>query len=143
MSLQKKANIIYGFFFLILTGFILYYFLTQNKTISVKPTEINTFEIPEKSDILSRGVPVYVIEVLTYVKKYNEPKKGYIGGRKFFNREKRLPERENSGKKIEYKEWDVHPGKINKNRGPERLVTGSNNKAYYTHNHYRDFTEIK
>jgi len=29
------------------------------------------------------------------------------------------------------------------NRGPERIVTGSDGRAYYTSDHYTTFTEMK
>ena len=66
----------------------------------------------------------------------------YVGGRKFYNREKRLPAI-NENSKIQYKEWDVKPKAEGKSRGAERLVTGNIGTAYYTSDHYRTFKKIR
>ncbi|MBL7866717.1 MAG: hypothetical protein JNM71_01730 [Flavobacterium lindanitolerans] len=41
------------------------------------------------------------------------------------------------------KEYDVHPRVDGVNRGSERVVIGSDGKAYYSNNHYQTFKEIK
>ncbi len=87
--------------------------------------------------------PDYVIETLGHIKIYKKAPDGYVGGRTFFNREKRLPKTDDSGKKIKYREWDVHKKVKGKNRGAERLVTGSDGSAYYTKDHYRTFKRMK
>lgn len=89
------------------------------------------------------NVPHYVIDVLHEVQKTGRTFDGYVGGRTFQNREKRLPRTEESGRKIKYKEWDVHPKIKGKNRGAERLVTGSDDNAYYTKDHYNSFIQIE
>ena len=65
-----------------------------------------------------------------------EPPSGYVGGRTFQNRERRLP-------RGHYREYDVNPKRPGKNRGSERIVierrTG---KAYYTGDHYRTFVPM-
>lgn len=88
------------------------------------------------------NVPQKAIEVLAYIRKYNEAPEGYVGGRTFQNREKLLPQKDKSGDKINYREWDIYPKIKNRNRGAERLVT-SNESAYYTRDHYRSFIKIK
>lgn len=88
-------------------------------------------------------VPKYAIEILQYVRAYGEPPGGYVGGREFMNKEKRLPAKGIDGKKIRYSEWDVHPRKEGQNRGAERLVTGSDHSAWYTRDHYKSFTKIE
>ena len=45
-------------------------------------------------------------------------------------------------KRIRYSEWDVHPKVQGQNRGPERLITGSDHSAYYTRDHYKTFLKI-
>jgi len=37
----------------------------------------------------------------------------------------------------------VNPRMPGKNRGPERLVTGSDGSAYYTADHYKSFIKIR
>jgi ribonuclease T1 len=89
------------------------------------------------------NVPHYVIDVLDEVRKTGKALNSYVGGRTFQNREKRLPRLEESGRKIKYQEWDVHPKVKGKNRGAERLVTGSDKNAYYTKDHYKSFIQIE
>lgn len=99
-----------------------------------------TSEIPVVS---SQNIPKNVLMVLKYVREHDEAPNGYVGGRKFGNYEGILPKKDLKGTKINYKEWDTNPKVIGKNRGAERLVTGSNQKAYFTQNHYQSFVEIK
>jgi len=53
-----------------------------------------------------------------------------------------LPKSDASGRPITYREYDVNPRQPGVNRGPERLVVGSNGRAYYTADHYRTFTPM-
>ena len=65
-----------------------------------------------------------------------EPLSGYVGGRAFQNRERRLP----PGR---YREYDVHPRVAGRDRGPERLVIEqATGRAYYTGDHYRTFVAL-
>jgi ribonuclease T1 len=89
------------------------------------------------------SIPSKVYEVLGFIKAKNKAPVGYEGGRHFGNYERRLPERNAAGEKIEYREWDVNPKVPGKNRGPQRLVTGSDGRAWYTADHYDSFTEVK
>ncbi len=91
----------------------------------------------------SSVAPDYVFEVLEIVKSTGEAPEGYVGGRNFQNREKNLPQKNGSGKKIFYREWDVFPKTKGKNRGAERLVTGDDGSAWYTKNHYKSFVRIE
>lgn len=64
------------------------------------------------------------------------PLPGYVGGRDFQNRERRLP-------RGRYREYDVNPKVRGRARDAERIVierrTG---KAYYTGDHYRTFIPL-
>ncbi|THI83593.1 MAG: ribonuclease N [Nitrospira sp. CG24A] len=61
---------------------------------------------------------------------------GYIGGREFQNRERRLP----SGR---YREYDVNPKVRGRSRDAERIVIEQDTgRAYYTGNHYRTFIPL-
>jgi guanyl-specific ribonuclease Sa len=61
---------------------------------------------------------------------------GYIGGRAFQNRERRLP----SG---HYREYDVNPKVRGRSRDAERIVIEQDTgRAYYTGNHYRTFMPL-
>src|SRR5262249_6999909 len=81
------------------------------------------------------GAPEKVLRVLEYVDKHGEAMEGYEGGRTFGNFEKRLPQTDDKGRRIKYREWDVNPLRAGVNRGPERLVTGSDGSAHYTDDH--------
>jgi ribonuclease T1 len=88
-------------------------------------------------------VPAKAISVLKYIKANNAAMDGYVGGRTFANREKSLPQRDESGRQIEYQEWDVNAKVNGQNRGTERICTGSDGRSWYTNDHYRTFTEMK
>jgi guanyl-specific ribonuclease Sa len=64
---------------------------------------------------------------------------GYVGGGPFHNNEGSLPATNTEGNPITYREYDVHPHRKGVNRGPERIVIGSNGTAYYTNDHYQSF----
>ena len=65
-----------------------------------------------------------------------DPLPGYVGGRIFQNRERRLP-------RGHYREYDVHPKTSGRNRGPERIVIEQQTgKAYYTGDHYVTFIPL-
>lgn len=88
-------------------------------------------------------IPPYVLETLLYIQQHNKAPEGYVGGRTFENREKRLPIKLPNGTKIKYREWDVFPKQRGQNRGAERLITGSDESAWYTKNHYQSFIKIE
>jgi guanyl-specific ribonuclease Sa len=90
----------------------------------------------------SQDVPPKVYKVLKYVRENGEAPEGYVGGRVFQNRERRLPLKDAQGNKIRYQEWDVNPKKSGRNRGTQRLVTGSDGRSWYTDDHYATFKEI-
>jgi len=61
---------------------------------------------------------------------------GYIGGRVFQNRERRLP-------RGHYREYDVNPKIRGRARDAERIVIEQDSgKAYYTGDHYRTFIPL-
>ena len=92
---------------------------------------------------LPEGVPIKVGKVLEYVDEHNKAMDGYEGGRNFGNFEKLLPQKDDKGKSIKYREWDVNPLRRGVNRGVQRLITGSDNSAYYTDDHYKTFKKIR
>ncbi|HVZ96160.1 MAG TPA: ribonuclease domain-containing protein [Chitinophagaceae bacterium] len=89
------------------------------------------------------GVPQRALDVLQYVRAHGEPMEGYVGGRTFGNYEHRLPETDEKGNPMHYREWDVNPKIEGQNRGTERLITSANGQAWYTGDHYQTFIEIK
>ena len=87
-------------------------------------------------------IPAKVYDVLNYVRQNRQPKNGYVGGRRFGNFENHLPRQDVSGRRIDYQEWDVNPKQRGINRGTERLITGSDGRAWFTVDHYNTFTEV-
>jgi len=67
---------------------------------------------------------------------------GYKGGAAFKNADGALPDLDRNGGTITYREWDVNPYVKGVDRGPERLITGSDGSAYYTGDHYRSFVQF-
>ena len=88
-------------------------------------------------------VPQKVYKVLEYVRANGQAMNGYVGGRIFGNREQVLPKQATDGRRIKYQEWDVNPKIDGRNRGVERLVTGSDGRAWFTNDHYQHFAEVK
>ncbi|WP_327148321.1 ribonuclease domain-containing protein [Nocardia sp. NBC_01329] len=68
---------------------------------------------------------------------------GTKGGVPFGNREGRLPATDSAGKAVKYQEWDVNPKKRGQSRDAERIVTGSDDSAWYTGDHYDTFTRMR
>lgn len=88
-------------------------------------------------------VPVHARETLAYIRQHGYAPPGYVGGRVFGNYEGLLPRNDVRRKRIIYREWDVRPKAQGRNRGAERLVTGSDGRAWFTADHYRSFVEVK
>jgi ribonuclease T1 len=103
----------------------------EPKNIENKPTANN------QNEIANGNIPNYVLEVYDYVIKNNKAPDGFVGGRKFENRERQLPQGNS------YQEWDVKPKVQGQNRGAERLITSNKGDAYYTSDHYRTFKKFK
>ncbi|NKY37065.1 ribonuclease [Nocardia speluncae] len=104
---------------------------------------------PGDSPVVSRvaGVPERAYETLEEIDAGRWPDSanapGTKGGITFRNREGRLPATGESGKRVEYLEWDVNPKKRGQSRDAERIVTGSDGSAWYTGDHYDTFTRMR
>lgn len=98
---------------------------------------------PDYKSSKQSKIPQKVYEVLKYIEENGTAPEGYVGGRKFGNYEKLLPQKDENGRRINYQEWDVNPKQKGRNRGAERLVTGSDGRAYYTKNHYKSFINVE
>ena len=92
-------------------------------------------------------IPEAAWRTLDIVKRTGEAPRNQVGGRRFGNYgrggEEKLPLRDRRGGRIEYQEWDIHPRGYGRNRGAERVVTGSDGRAWYTADHYCSFTEMR
>ncbi len=98
----------------------------------------------DQSETTTSGtIPQKARDVLAYVRSNNRAMDGYVGGRQFKNLERNLEQRDANGQKIAYQEWDVNPKIEGQNRGAERLITGSDGRAWFTSDHYRSFVEVK
>ena len=72
----------------------------------------------------------------TLQQRHGIPLPGYVGGKIFHNRERRLP-------RGRYKEYDVNQKVPGRSRDAERLVIEQDSgKAYYTDDHYRTFLPL-
>ena len=55
-----------------------------------------------------------------------------------------LPRKDSKGRPITYTEYDINPApQHGAGRGKERIVLGTDGKAYYTRDHYKTFEEFK
>ena len=88
-------------------------------------------------------IPVHARETLRYIRQHGYAPPGHVGGRVFGNYEGLLPRYDARRKRIEYREWDVRPKAEGRSRGAERLVTGSDGRAWYSADHYRTFVEAQ
>lgn len=95
----------------------------------------------------SAGVPARVTRTLALIDAGAWPDAAHApgtqGGIVFRNSEGRLPARDASGTPIAYREWDVNPKRAGRSRDAERIVTGSDGRAWYTADHYRTFVLIR
>jgi ribonuclease T1 len=84
-----------------------------------------------------RSAPEKAYELLEALqRRKGDPLPGYVGGKPFRNRERRLP----VGR---YKEYDVNRRTPGRSRDAERLVIEQDTgKAYYTNDHYRTFVPL-
>ena len=91
-------------------------------------------------------IPPCAWSTLDYVRSHRTAPPGFLGGRYFGNYGSnggtKLPSEAN-GRRIAYQEWDVRRKRDRRSRGAERLVTGSDGRAWYTADHYCTFTEMK
>jgi len=101
------------------------------------PTQVQVQAPPQDA------IPAHARETLAYIRQHGYAPPGYIGGRVFGNYEGLLPRYDPRRKRIEYREWDVHPKAEGRTRGAERLVTGNDGRVWYSADHYRSFLEMK
>jgi ribonuclease T1 len=92
-------------------------------------------------------IPEAAWRTLDHVLRTGEAPPDQVGGRRYGNYgrrgEEKLPARDSRGHSIDYQEWDIHPKAPGRNRGAERVVTGSDGRAWYTADHYCSFTEMR
>jgi len=95
-------------------------------------------ESPLLDDHRTKEAPQKARDLLQTIReRRGEAPPGYVGGRTFHNRERRLP-------KGRYREYDVNPKLPGRPRDGERIVIEQGTgKAYYTADHYRTFIPIE
>ncbi len=85
--------------------------------------------------------------VLSVVDSTGSAPAGYVGGRQFMNDTRggttTLPRQDTSGRVITYHEYDVNPHVSGVNRGPQRLVIGSDGSAWTTADHYVTWDRLR
>ena len=84
-------------------------------------------------------MPSKATDTLATIRRTGRPPKGYKSDRVFENDGRGggqvLPKTDGAGKPVTYNEYDVNPYTKGVNRGGERIVVGSDGKAYFTDNH--------
>ncbi|HEY5462759.1 MAG TPA: ribonuclease domain-containing protein [Hanamia sp.] len=117
--------------------------VNSTSTQSQNPEKDNSGNVNSNDNTNGTVIPQKVYDVLKYIRANHSPMDGYVGGRVFSNREKIVPQEDENGNPIQYQEWDVNPKVQGQNRGTERILTGSDGRAWYTNDHYQSFTQIK
>jgi guanyl-specific ribonuclease Sa len=88
-----------------------------------------------------------VMPVVDHILSHDAPPVDTVGGRDYRNLGLEdgevLPRTDTKGKPIRYREWDVNKKVAGRNRGAERIVTGTDGRVYYTSDHYSTFQRIK
>ena len=84
-----------------------------------------------------QAVPQKAVDLLEKIRQRNGvPLPGYVGGKEFQNRERRLP-------RGRYREYDLNRKITGRSRDAERIVIEQQTgKAYYTGDHYRTFMPL-
>ncbi len=85
--------------------------------------------------------------VVDHILARDAPPPEHVGGREYRNLGLDggavLPRVDDRGRPIRYREWDVNRRVPGRNRGAERIVTGSDGRVYYTNDHYNTFRRIR
>lgn len=115
----------------------------NNNTVTTQDTKPTENIRNNNNNNSNAAIPQKVYDVLKYIRANDRAMEGYEGGRVFTNREKIVPQQDDKGNAISYQEWDVNPKIQGQNRGTERILTGSDGRAWYTNDHYQSFKEIK
>ena len=117
--------------------------MAKNGTVLDNPQGAAPTGIPIGS---SNGFPKHASDTLSTIRLTNAPPSGFRGGGSFANDGRGggqvLPGSTTDGTPITYREFDVYPFTPGVNRGLERIVLGSDGKAYYTSDHYATFAEM-
>ncbi len=91
-------------------------------------------------------IPSHAQSTLAQIRQTGQPPAGYVGGRVFRNAgrngERILPQSLSDGTSITYREYDVKPFAQGVNRGAERIVVGSDGRAWYTDDHYGSYIQM-
>lgn len=83
-----------------------------------------------------------VKRVLDRIDEKGSPFPGYSGGKTWRNDRGQLPDIDNAGDPMRYREWDLDlPGSLG--RTNRRILTGSDGSAYLTYDHYDTFIKIR
>ena len=67
---------------------------------------------------------------------------GTRAGGIYKNRDGKIPNTDQSGNPITYREYDVNNKVAGQNRDAERFVRGSDGSVYYTNDYYGTFTKV-
>jgi guanyl-specific ribonuclease Sa len=114
--------------------------VTADRTVSGQPPSAQ----PPSAGAPVRAKALYVLGV---VDATGQAPQGYVGGRQFLNDSRGgttlLPRRDAAGAAVTYHEYDVNPRRPGVNRGPQRLVVGSDGSAWVTADHYVTWSRLR
>ncbi|MBF0776541.1 hypothetical protein BVE84_08830 [Streptococcus azizii] len=74
---------------------------------------------------------------------YKGQSTGTKAGGRFYNDRDYLPNFDNYGNKITYKEYDINSKVVGSGRDAERFIRGSDGSIYYTDEHYKSFIKVE
>jgi len=120
---------------------------SEDFTLSIMPPLMPLARSPAESaaPAAGKGASKFT-DVLNTIKGTGKAPDGFKGGSTFANDGRAggqvLPKTDAAGNPVTYKEWDVNPFQKGVNRGTERIVTGSDGRAYYTTDHYTTFNPL-
>lgn len=124
---------------LVLVSASLSSFATHNEDALAPTGGHPTLDRPRSTEAtpVFRSAPQKAYDLLQRLEERDgSPLPGYVGGREFQNRERRLP-------RGRYREYDVNPRIRGRGRDAERIVIEQRTgKAYYTGDHYRTFVPL-
>ena len=122
--------------------------------VASRPPETGTRAAPNRNAPAEKPVVALdprtaakVRPVVDHILANQAPPPETVGGREYRNLGTEdgevLPRSDANHRPIRYREWDVNRKVAGRNRGAERLITGSDGRVYYTNDHYATFQRIK
>ena len=107
---------------------------------TVDETNIQEVKLSELPDNVQESYRKY--ESNAWTGPHEDATPGTRGGLEWKNKDGDLPENDENGEPVTYKEYDVNDKEPGSNRDAERFVRDNNENVYYTNDHYESFRVI-